>query len=166
MTEQLRQVEALSEGDTGKLAYETSERLATQIGQLPEFREALVREFFHRSRRGSSDGVQGVVFDKGDYTYRVDFSSDSEYYTNESSSFRMTLRKWDKAERESQQPKGPLARLEFYSWFREEEDQKDYGGGDISLNLDVNRDHEATGQEAVDSIGTHFGDLLPQPISF
>ena len=48
MTEQLRQVEALSEGDTGKLAYETSERLATQIGQLPEFREALhpfVRDF-------------------------------------------------------------------------------------------------------------------------
>ncbi|HUC94691.1 MAG TPA: hypothetical protein VMR19_01650 [Candidatus Saccharimonadales bacterium] len=158
----------------GKLAYETAEWLATNIAQVPEFREELVRSFFTRSRHGRSGGVDAVVFDKGDFRYRVDFHSDGATYQSESRSVRATLTKWVKEEADDERIKPqdlhPLVELHLYSWFTEPTNEKgaekNFKGGSVELTLNGFKEPNATGQAAVDSIPEHFGDLLSQPIEF
>lgn len=170
MIETLGRDEVLSPEEQGKLAYETAENLVSQLSQLSEFREALVRTYFTRGKWywedvdfPSKGSWHEVRFLKGRYEYSICYLSNRGFGEEGINSIQIKLNKFD-----SENPRRMSIGLHLGSKFREnEKGDKKFEGGIINLECygrNVQNPGVKTDREAAKMIPIVLGEIFREPI--
>lgn len=168
--EQAAQAEVLSKAELGEKAHAEIIRIIDGLRATPESSTAIFNHFFTRSFRHGDPLIPsnyGVYFEKGDYGYNVQYSSEPLRYRdggpNSPANARMDIKKFDKKSLGEDNRPTRVAWVHLSTQFDEdlERNPTEFKSGGV-LYEDESGKHQDT-PDVFDKIAETIAELTPPP---